>query len=175
MVLNHGKEKECLSGPEVKARGPNFIHRKKWLPPLRRLAWHGYCALRQSLFADQPPVTSHLMPDIFNHTVQTLIYTTEAIGVAVIMGGFVYATVVFLSQAMRRSTRGSYGDFRRHSVRGLILGLEFLVAADIIKTVAIEYTVESVLMLAVIIGLRTFLVFALHLEVEGRLPWSQQD
>jgi len=89
------------------------------------------------------------------------------------MGGFVLATVVWLVNMRNRSTHEAYVDYRRRSVRGLILGLEFLVAADIIKTVAIEYTMESVLMLALIILIRTMLVFALHLEIEGRLPWAQ--
>jgi uncharacterized membrane protein len=113
------------------------------------------------------------MTDAFLQIANALVLGLEAVGIAVIMGGFVLATVVWLVNMRGRSTHEAYLDYRRRSVRGLILGLEFLVAADIIQTVAIEYTMESVLMLALIILIRTMLVFALHLEIEGRLPWAQ--
>lgn len=68
---------------------------------------------------------------------------------------------------------GSYALYRRQSVQGLILGLAFLVAADIIKTITVDYSVNSVLMLGLIILIRSFLAVALHLETEGRLPWDR--
>lgn len=113
------------------------------------------------------------MTEVFFQIANALVLGLEAIGIAVIMGGFVLATVIWLAKMGSRSAYQAYRDYRRQSVRGLILGLEFLVAADIIRTVAIAYTMESVLMLALIILIRTMLVFALHLEIEGRLPWKQ--
>lgn len=113
------------------------------------------------------------MTDAFLQIANALVLVLEAVGIAVILGGFVLATGVWLTNLRGRSTHEAYLDYRRRSVRGLILGLEFLVAADIIRTVAIEYTMESMLMLALIILIRTMLVFALHLEIEGRLPWEQ--
>lgn len=113
------------------------------------------------------------MTDAFLQIANALVLGLEAVGMAVIMGGFVLATVIWLMNIRSRSTHQAYVEYRRRSVRGLILGLEFLVAADIIKTVAIEYTMESVLMLVLIILIRTMLVFALHLEIEGRFPWAQ--
>lgn len=113
------------------------------------------------------------MTDAFFQIANALVLGLEAVGIAVIMGGFVLATVIWLVNLRSRSAYEAYRDYRRQSVRGLILGLEFLVAADIIQTVAIEYTMESVLMLALIILIRTLLVFALHLEIEGRFPWAQ--
>ena len=115
------------------------------------------------------------MTDRFIQIAHVLVLALEAVGIVVILGGFVLATVALLLNMRHRSTHEAYRDYRRRSVRGLILGLEFLVAADIIKTVAIEYTMESALMLALIILLRTLLVFALHLEIEGRLPWARSD
>ncbi len=111
----------------------------------------------------------------FQDAVHLLVYLLEAVGIGVILGGFLIATAVWLVHLRERSTHEAYTDYRRRSVRGLILGLEFLVAADIIKTVAIDYTMSSVLMLGVIILIRTFLVFALHLEIEGRFPWTSDD
>ncbi len=115
------------------------------------------------------------MGDWFVASVNPLVHFLEAVGILVILGGFVYATVVYLLHLGRWTTHQLYLNYRRRSVRGLILGLEFLVAADIIKTVAVEYTMESVIMLAIIIVIRTFLVFALHLEIEGRFPWTSDD
>ncbi len=115
------------------------------------------------------------MNNWFHDIVHVLVNLLEAVGIVVILGGFMIATVVWLMHLRERSTHEAYIDYRRRSVRGLILGLEFLVAADIIKTVAIDYTMSSVLMLGVIILIRTFLVFALHLEIEGRFPWSSDD
>jgi uncharacterized membrane protein len=115
------------------------------------------------------------MNDWFDTITHTLVGILEAVGIAVIIGGFVIATIVYLAHMRHWSTHEAYLDYRRRSVRGLILGLEFLVAADIIKTVAIDYTMSSVLMLGVIILIRTFLVLALHVEIEGRLPWSREE
>lgn len=115
------------------------------------------------------------MPELFFDTVNFLVHLLEAVGIVVILGGFLHATYIFLGNLRYRTSHEAYVDYRRRSVRGLILGLEFLVAADIIKTVTVDYTMESVLMLGLIILLRTLLVFALHLEIEGHFPWVQTD
>ncbi len=112
------------------------------------------------------------MGEWFFESVRWLVHFLEAVGIVVILGGFVVATIVYIAHVGRWTTHQAYQDYRRRSVRGLILGLEFFVAADIIKTVAVDYTMENVLMLGVIIVIRTFLVFALHLEIDGRLPWK---
>jgi len=112
------------------------------------------------------------MGEWFFELVRWLVHFLEAVGIVVILGGFVVATIVYIAHVGRWTTHQAYQDYRRRSVRGLILGLEFFVAADIIKTVAVDYTMENVLMLGVIIVIRTFLVFALHLEIDGRLPWK---
>ncbi len=64
--------------------------------------------------------------------------------------------------------------FRRSLGRAILLGLELLVAADIIKTVAISPTLESVAVLGGIVLIRTFLSFSLELEITGRWPWQQK-
>jgi uncharacterized membrane protein len=113
--------------------------------------------------------------DEFSAVVDVLVLFLEAVGILVMLGGFVYATTVYVTHLGKWTTHQSYLDYRRRSGRGLILGLEFLVAADIIKTVAVDYSMESVLMLGLIILFRTFLVFALTLEIEGRLPWHPEN
>ncbi|NYZ62511.1 DUF1622 domain-containing protein [Luteimonas sp. SJ-16] len=102
------------------------------------------------------------------------IQALEVLGVVVTLGGFAFATCRWPFELRRRGGHQAYLAYRKHSVRGLILGLEFLVAADIIRTIVVEYSVDSLLMLGVMVLIRSFLVFALHLEIEGRLPWSSR-
>jgi uncharacterized membrane protein len=111
----------------------------------------------------------------FEEGIRGLILGIELLGVGVILAGFVLSTAEWLRGLGRVDTHSAYLAYRRRSVRGLILGLEFLVAADIIRTIIIDYTLDGLLMLGLIVLIRSFLVFALHLEVEGRLPWRQAE
>lgn len=115
------------------------------------------------------------MQSLFTDSIQHLILGIELVGVGVILAGFLVSTVEWLRGLGRVDTHTAYLAYRRRSVRGLILGLEFLVAADIIRTIIIDYTLDSLLMLGLIVLIRSFLVFALHLEIEGRLPWKQAE
>jgi uncharacterized membrane protein len=100
--------------------------------------------------------------------------TIDAIGVAVIAGGAILA--VFLTIGKSRSEDGgAYEFFRRRLGRAILLGLEFLVAADIIRTVAVTPSGESVAVLAGIVLIRTFLSFSLQLEMTGAWPWQQRS
>ena len=67
-----------------------------------------------------------------------------------------------------------YRSYRQLLGRSILLGLELLVAADIIRTVAVTPTFESVTVLAIIVLIRTFLSFSLELEITGRWPWQKQ-
>jgi uncharacterized membrane protein len=98
----------------------------------------------------------------------------DAIGVAVIAGGAVLAVFMTLGKG-RREEGGAYDFFRRRLGRAILLGLEFLVAADIIRTVAVTPTAESVLVLAGIVLIRTFLSFSLQMEMTGAWPWQQRS
>ena len=97
----------------------------------------------------------------------------DAIGVAVIAGGAVIAVFLTFGKG-RRDDGGAYDFFRRRLGRAILLGLEFLVAADIIRTVAVTPTGESVLVLGGIVLIRTFLSFSLQLEMTGAWPWQQR-
>ncbi len=104
-----------------------------------------------------------------------LVWTLLAIelaGVAVIVIGAVVSTYGYL----RRKLAGEAGDgpyqvYRANMGRSILLGLEFLIAADIIATVAVRPTLDSVLVLAGIVLIRTFLSLALEVEIGGRWPW----
>lgn len=105
-------------------------------------------------------------------------YSTKAIeitGVLVIIFGALLASFSYIKK-FRNQTEDSYEDFRRQLGRSILLGLEFLVAADIIATVAIKPSMESVTILGGIVLIRTFLSFSLGIELEGKLPWhSKKD
>ena len=72
---------------------------------------------------------------------------------------------------MKGATR--YERYRRDVGRAILLGLEFLVAADIVRTVAFTPSMESVLVLALIVAIRTFLSWSLALELDGHWPWQR--
>lgn len=109
----------------------------------------------------------------FVEVIETVGKAIDASGVAVIVGGALLA--VALTVTRRRQPQGtSYELFRRQLGRSILLGLEFLVAADIIRTVAVTPTGESVLVLAGIVLIRTFLSFSLQLEMTGAWPWQKR-
>lgn len=104
-------------------------------------------------------------------------YSTKAIeisGVLVIIGGAIFATWKYFKQG-RNQTEKSYEAFRRQLGRSILLGLEFLVAADIIATVAVKPSLESVFVLGLVVLIRTFLSFSLGVELEGKLPWKSSN
>lgn len=98
-------------------------------------------------------------------------------GVIVIIVGIIIATFRFVRAYFGDATtrKTAYRDYRRGLGQGLLLGLELLVAADIIRTVAVTPTLESVAVLAVIVLIRTFLSWSLEVEVEGRFPWQRKN
>lgn len=69
----------------------------------------------------------------------------------------------------------AYRTYRRQLGRSIILGLEFLIAGDIIRTVVVADTLENIAVLGLIILIRSFLSITLHLEVEGRWPWQRDN
>jgi len=107
-------------------------------------------------------------------TVETVGLALEGAGVVVIVLGIAVATVAAIRRRARR-TGQVYRSYRRDLGRSILLGLEFLIAADIIRTVAIEPTLENVGVLALIILVRTFLSIALELEITGRWPWQKEE
>jgi uncharacterized membrane protein len=104
---------------------------------------------------------------------QLLHVTTRAIevaGVAVIVVGIFFAAFNFVRHSARD---GAYHELRATLGRAILLGLELLVAADIINTVAIEPTLDSLAVLAGIVLIRTFLSLSLEVEITGRWPWQE--
>src|SRR3989344_1671274 len=108
----------------------------------------------------------------FTEVISLIGYAIEAAGVLVVAVGSCVSSIVFVRTFRKLHAGVAYKNFRRQLGRSIILGLEFLIAGDIIRTVVVESTLENIAALGLIILIRTFLSVALHLEVEGRWPWQ---
>jgi uncharacterized membrane protein len=94
----------------------------------------------------------------------------ETFGVFIIVAGIIWSTYIY---AFRRREELYYDQYKIRIARSLLLGLEVLVAADIVKTIAIELTFTSLGLLAGLVVVRTFLNWTLVLEIQGRWPWQR--
>jgi uncharacterized membrane protein len=110
----------------------------------------------------------------FNDVIEKIGMTIDAAGVVVIVIG---AAIAFVVSAVRLSRHGRdvYRRFRQQLGQTILLGLELLVAGDIVRTVAASPTLTSVAILAAIVLVRTFLSFSLEVEINGRWPWQKRD
>ena len=109
----------------------------------------------------------------FEATIECAGKLIDGAGVAAIGVGAAAAFVgAVLSRGDARADR--YRSFRRQLGRSILLGLELLVAADIIRTVAVKPSLERVAVLAAIVAIRTFLSFSLELEITGSWPWQRR-
>jgi len=99
----------------------------------------------------------------------------EVLAVVIIVGAIFYAMSHYLFPAAIRPEREElYKQLKVRLGKALLLGLEILVAADIVRTVALEATLESVAVLGLLVLIRTFLSWALVVEIEGRWPWQPE-
>jgi len=97
----------------------------------------------------------------------------EILAVVIIIVAIFFSVGRYLfTAALHPEVEDRYRQLRLRLGRSLLLGLEILVAADIVRTVALEATLESVLVLALLVLIRTFLSWALEVEIEGRWPWQ---
>lgn len=110
----------------------------------------------------------------FQESMEIFEMAIEAAGVVAIVVGIVVAGVLALRALLQHRDRNeTYEMFRRRLGRSILLGLELLVAADIIHTVAITPTFTSVGVLALIVVVRTFLSWSLEMEISGHWPWRK--
>jgi uncharacterized membrane protein len=105
----------------------------------------------------------------FEDVIENVGKVVDALGVTAILAGIVVSVALVF-----RPDPDRYRAFRQRLGRGILLGLELLVAADIIRTVAVAPTLESVSVLALIVLVRTFLSFSLEVELTGRWPWQSR-
>jgi len=112
-------------------------------------------------------------PEALNALWRGISWGLETAGVAAIVLGALATTSIFIWQSLKEgSVRPAYTRFRNGFGRAILLGLEFLVAADIVRTVAIGPTLQDLSVLGLLVLIRTFLSFALEVEITGRWPWG---
>lgn len=109
----------------------------------------------------------------FAEIMEVVAQSFEVVGVAILVVGGVWSAVRALAE--RGPGVDTYTIMRRRFGRTLLLGLEVLVAADIVKTVAVETTLDSVLVLAVLVVVRTVLSLSLDAEIDGVAPWRRAE
>ena len=98
----------------------------------------------------------------------------EVLAVAIIVGAVFYSTARYFYSILARKDplRNFYQEYKHSLGRTLLLGLEILVAADVVRTVALEPTAQNVATLGLLVVVRTFLSWSLVVEIEGRWPWQ---
>ena len=106
------------------------------------------------------------------HYIELVALVIESLGVIIIAAGSFFFIFRYLIVYLVKSRLRPFAKLRRELGNAILLGLEVLVAADIIATVSTEPTMENVLVLAAIVAIRTFLSFALEVELHGRFPWQ---
>ncbi len=120
-----------------------------------------------------PPPRSKEVPMSW---VEPIARVLESAGVVIIVIGAIASTGIFAVHAIREAQfQAIFDQYRANLGRAILLGLEFLIAGDIIATILVEPTLERVGSLGLIVLIRTFLSFSLEAEIEGHLPWRRHE
>jgi uncharacterized membrane protein len=114
--------------------------------------------------------------EYFRHIMEVVGTSVDGVGVFIVAGGMIVATLRLVPHLRDRShdTGNYYSLYRQDVGRAILLGLEFLIAGDIIRTVVVAPTLQNVVVLGMIVLIRTFLSLSLQLEIEGKLPWRRE-
>jgi uncharacterized membrane protein len=107
--------------------------------------------------------------EFFSHVVDVV----EAVGAAILIVGALGAFARCVLEVAGRRGQDAYGDLRKNLGRVILLGLEVLIIADIIRTIVVDQSVESVIVLGTIVLIRIVLSFSLEVEIDGMWPWNQ--
>ena len=111
----------------------------------------------------------------YKQWIEAVGFGIAALGVFLIAVGILISTASFLKISFSNSFQESFLTYKHNLSRVILLGLEFLVAGDIIRTVAVTPTYKSIGILAIIIVIRTVLSLDMQLELEGRFPWQKKS
>ena len=110
----------------------------------------------------------------YDEFISDVVKVVEAFGAGILVAGGVWALVAFaLGMARPRSRAGAYVELRRNLGRVILLGLEVLIIGDIVRTIIVDPTIESVAVLGMIVLIRIVLSFSLEVEIDGTWPWSR--
>ena len=112
----------------------------------------------------------------YEQAISQVVKVVEVVGAGIMVLGGLGAFVVFASRVLRAHTaQGSYDELRRNLGRCILLGLEVLIVADIVRTIIVDPTIESVAVLGVIVPIRISLSFSLEVEIDGVWPWRRSQ
>jgi len=113
-------------------------------------------------------------PDTYSRVLGLIVHVADGIGVAILIAGLFLAAILAI-RTWKNTGDGSkaYTVLRRTLGGAILAGLEVLVAGDLIRTVAVDPTLDNVVILGIIVLIRTFLSFSLEIEIEGTLPWKR--
>jgi uncharacterized membrane protein len=110
----------------------------------------------------------------YEDVISDVVKVVELVGAAIMVLGGLGALVVFAVAAAQPATRlGAYGRLRLNLGRAILLGLEILIVGDIVRTIVVDPTLESVAVLGAIVIIRIVLSFSLEVEMDGAWPWSR--
>jgi uncharacterized membrane protein len=110
----------------------------------------------------------------YEETVHDVVKVVEAVGASIMVFGGLVVFAVYVPRMLSPAKRpGSYEALRRQLGRCILVGLEVLIVADIVQTIIVEQTIESVVVLGVIVIVRILLSFSLEVEMDGIWPWNR--
>jgi uncharacterized membrane protein len=109
----------------------------------------------------------------FDEAMELVVHGFEIGGVIILVVGSVMALTAAAASVPRLGGLGAYQRARKGVGRAILLGLEFLIIADIVLTITVDSTLKSALALGLIVLVRTFLSFSLEVELDGALPWRR--
>ena len=107
--------------------------------------------------------------EFFSHVVDVV----DAVGATILVVGGLGAFTRYLRDIAARQGQDAFGNLRKNLGRVILLGLEVLIIADIIRTIVVEQTIESVVVLGTIVLIRVVLSFSLEVEIDGMWPWNR--
>jgi uncharacterized membrane protein len=112
----------------------------------------------------------------YDHTISDVVRVVEGVGAGIMIVGALGAFGRFAYEALHPDTaRQSYDALRRSLGRSILLGLEVLIVADIVRTIIVDTTIESVAALGIIVVIRILLSFSLEVEIDGVWPWRRSQ
>ena len=116
------------------------------------------------------------MAEVIQKLIELAAFGIEVLAVAVIVAAVIVVVVSrgTMRYLFRPGTQGAYESYKLRLGKALLLGLEFLVAADVVRTVTLRPTLNNVAVLGLLVFIRTFLSWSLVVEIEGRWPWQAQ-
>jgi len=115
------------------------------------------------------------MSGSYEHAIEDIVKVVEAVGAGIMILGGLAAFVQCARCALSPESRaGAYEDLRRNLGRSILLGLEVLIVGDIVRTIIVDPTLESVAVLGAIVVIRILLSFSLEVEIDGAWPWNRR-